>query len=64
MGEWGAENVKVTLKSIHLKNNYINKKEFYFFLRNLLTGRDKGPELPQIIYLLNKEEVIKRLEEL
>jgi len=28
----------------------------------MLTGTDKGPELPQIIYLLNKEEVEKRFK--
>lgn len=30
-------------------------------VRSALTGGDKGPELPHIIYLLGKNEVEKRL---
>jgi len=33
-------------------------------IRSLLTGTDEGPELPQIIYLLNKEEVEERFKKL
>jgi hypothetical protein len=31
-------------------------------VRNVLSGKEKGPELPHIIYFLNKEEVKERLE--
>jgi len=59
--EWDTENIKTTLKSVCL-NNQVSKKEFYSLARNLLTGRDKGLELVQIIYLLDKSEVEKRLQ--
>jgi len=49
------------LKSVCLSSQ-APKKEFYLLVRNLLTGTDKGPELPQIIYLLDKEEVEERFK--
>jgi len=51
--KWEVENIKLVLKSVCL-NNQAPKKEFYLLVRNVLTGTDKGPELPRIIYLLNK----------
>ncbi|RHZ35187.1 glutamate--tRNA ligase [endosymbiont GvMRE of Glomus versiforme] len=59
LDKWEVENIKSVLKSACL-NNQAPKKEFYLLVRNLLTGVDKGPELPQIIYLLNKLEINKR----
>ena len=54
------ENIKSALKSVCLSSQ-APKKEFYLRVRKVLTGKEKGPELPQIIYLLGKERVSKRL---
>ena len=61
LDKWEAENIKSVLKSVSTSSQ-APKKEFYLLVRNVLTGTDKGPELPQIIYLLNKEEVEKRFK--
>ncbi|KLL04684.1 MAG: glutamyl-tRNA synthetase [Mycoplasmataceae bacterium RV_VA103A] len=61
LAEWEIENIKSVLKSVCLKNR-APKRDFYLLVRKVLTGTDKGPELPQIIYLLNKEEVEKRFK--
>ncbi|MEG7978524.1 MAG: hypothetical protein NY202_00985 [Mollicutes bacterium UO1] len=53
--------MKLVLKSVCL-NSQAPKKEFYLLTRKALTGTEKGPELPKIIYLLNKEEVEKRFK--
>ncbi|MFW6120334.1 MAG: glutamate--tRNA ligase [Petrotogales bacterium] len=39
-----------------------SKKAFYHNLRRVLTGKDEGPELIDIIYLLGKNEVIRRID--
>lgn len=61
LDKWEVENIKSVLKFVCL-NSQAPKKEFYLLVRNVLTGTSKGPELPQIIYLLNKEEVEKRFK--
>jgi glutamyl/glutaminyl-tRNA synthetase len=57
---WEIENIKSVLKSVCISSQ-APKKDFYLLIRDVLTGTNKGPELPQIIYLLNKEEVEERL---
>ena len=57
--KWEIENIKLVLKSVSISIQ-APKKEFYLLVRSVLTGKEKGPELPQIIYLLNKEEVEER----
>ena len=59
--KWEIENIKLALKSVCI-NSQAPKKEFYLSIRKILTGTDKGPELPQIIYLLNKKETEERLK--
>jgi len=61
LDKWEIENVKSVLKSVSISSQ-APKKDFYLLVRKIITGTDKGPELPQIIYLLNKEEVKKRCE--
>ena len=61
LGKWEAESIRLVLKSVSTSSQ-APKKEFYLLVRSMLTGTDKGPELPQIIYLLNKEEVEKRFK--
>ena len=59
LDKWEVENIKAVLKSVCLSNQ-APKKEFYLLVRKILTGTDKGPELPHTIFLLGKEEVKKR----
>ncbi|WNE40063.1 MAG: Glutamate--tRNA ligase 1 [Mycoplasmataceae bacterium] len=59
LNKWEVENIKLTLKSVCLKNQ-APKKDFYSLVRKIFTGKEKGPELPQIIHLLNKKEILER----
>ena len=52
--QWTEENVKKSLTSI--------EKNFFSSIRKKITGENRGPELAKVIYLLGKEELIKRLE--
>ncbi|MCE8168195.1 MAG: glutamate--tRNA ligase [Candidatus Moeniiplasma glomeromycotorum] len=58
--KWEIENIKSVLKEV-CADIQAPKKEFYLLARKKLTGTDKGPELPPIIYLLNREGVRERL---
>jgi nondiscriminating glutamyl-tRNA synthetase len=46
------------------QNNKEQKKELFSAIRKKLTGKNKGPELFKIIYLLGKEKVLRRLSKL
>ena len=59
---WEVEEIKNALKSVCSKSQ-APKKEFYLLIRKILTGTDKGPELPRIIYLLGKEEIKERFKD-
>jgi nondiscriminating glutamyl-tRNA synthetase len=59
LSKWDVENIKSILKSVCLKNQ-APKKDFYSLVRKIFTGKEKGPELPQIIYLLGKKEMVER----
>ncbi|MFO7881422.1 MAG: glutamate--tRNA ligase [Kosmotogaceae bacterium] len=59
--DWNQSSIIGAVKeAIKAKNP--SKKEFYHNLRKVLTGKDEGPELIDIIYLLGKNEVIKRID--
>jgi|GEM_PF-5360104 len=45
-----------------LKQHGVKPKEFYMTLRRVLTGREEGPELVNIIPLLGKEIFLRRIE--
>jgi len=45
-----------------LKNSKIKPRDFYMTLRRILTGKDEGPELVNIIPILGKEVFMRRLE--
>ena len=49
--DWKEENIRHTLCD----------KKLFPLIRKKLTGLKSGPELPKIIYLLGKEEVLKRI---
>ena len=58
---WEVENIKSVLKSVCVSSQ-APKKEFYPLVRKVLTGKEKGPELPYIIYLINKRETEERVK--
>ncbi|HOJ87639.1 MAG TPA: glutamate--tRNA ligase [Pseudothermotoga sp.] len=45
-----------------VKGRKLNAKEFYTSLRYLLTGKNEGPELVDVVYLLGTEETAKRIK--
>lgn len=45
-----------------VKSRKINAKEFYTDLRYLLTGKNEGPELVDIVYLLGTNETAARIK--
>lgn len=51
--EWSEENTRQMLKGIEKKN--------FPLIRKRITKKQKGPELPKIIYLLGKQEFFRRI---
>ena len=59
--EWKIENILEATKKV-LKESKVKGKEFYHPLREILTGKDSGPDLVNLIYLLGRENVVSRLK--
>ncbi|ABR29943.1 glutamyl-tRNA synthetase [Thermosipho melanesiensis] len=59
--EWNEKNILNSFKAA-MKGSKVKGKEFYMKLRIVLTGREEGPELIDVVYLLGKENIIKRLK--
>jgi len=60
LDEWDKKEILRIFRKT-LKNYKINKKDFYMNLRIILTGKNEGPELLDIIYLFGKDKVIEKL---
>ena len=45
-----------------LKNYDIKPKNLYITLREILTGKKFGPSMNELLTLMNKDEIIKRVE--
>ncbi|HCZ05867.1 MAG TPA: glutamate--tRNA ligase [Thermotogae bacterium] len=58
---WTPEAISSAIKKV-LKDFKVDRKDFYKSLRKLLTGAEEGPELLNVIYLLGRGKVLKRLE--
>ncbi|SHH33694.1 glutamate--tRNA ligase [Thermosipho atlanticus] len=58
---WNEKNIYQAFKNA-MKGVRIKGKDFYMKLRIVLTGKEEGPELIDIVYLLGKEKIIRRLE--
>lgn len=58
---WTMEEITPVFKKV-LKQHGVKPKEFYMTLRRVLTGREEGPELVNIIPLLGKEIFLRRIE--
>ena len=59
--DWEMEHIVKILKKV-LKGSKIRPRDFYMTLRRILTGKDEGPELVNIIPILGKEAFMRRLE--
>ncbi len=58
---WNKENIYASFKTA-MKNAKLKGKDFYMTLRLILTGKNEGPELIDILEILGKEEVIARIK--
>ncbi|QTA37863.1 glutamate--tRNA ligase [Thermosipho ferrireducens] len=59
--DWDEKVIYSIFKKV-LKGSKVKGKEFYMALRKALTGREEGPELIDIVYLLGKDKIIRRLK--
>jgi len=59
--EWNEQKIYQAFKNA-MKGSKVKGKEFYMNLRIVLTGREEGPELIDIVYLLGKQKLISRLQ--
>lgn len=58
---WSKE-LAVSIIKQAIKNNKPDRKLFYMTLRRILTGREEGPELVDVIFLLGRNKVLNRLQ--
>ncbi len=59
--DWSVENLKLTMDAVKNETK-IKGKPLFMGLRAALTGQCHGPDLMSTVYLLGKEEVRRRLE--
>ncbi|ADQ05462.1 glutamyl-tRNA synthetase [Caldicellulosiruptor owensensis OL] len=60
-GDLTPENIKVLFKEIQKETGY-KGKNLFMPIRVVLTGKTHGPELVEIIEIVGKESILKRLE--
>jgi lysyl-tRNA synthetase class I len=58
---WNETEIKSTLAATAKANKDESKKNIFLNLRKTLTGKERGPEIQKIIFLLGKEEVKQRI---
>ncbi len=61
LDEWKVEDILKVTKKV-LKESKVKGKDFYHPLREILTGKDSGPDLVNLIFLLGRENVVSRLK--
>lgn len=59
--EWTEENIRTILKNVEIKTNQNN---VYMIIRIVTTGIMQGRELSKVLYLLGKENIINRLNDI
>ena len=59
--DWNVENINIAINNVKEKAE-VKGKMLYMPIRIKVSGQMHGPELPDTIYLLGKEIVLKRLE--
>ncbi len=62
VNEWNKDNIKQAIKEIGKKVN-AKGKGLFMPIRLIVTGREHGPDLMQILTILGKKEVLKRIDE-
>lgn len=60
--DYNADVIKQTLKAVQKETGY-KGKQLFMPIRVAATGQTHGPDLNQTLYLLGKEKVIRRLEQ-
>ena len=60
MDEWTSQSVLEVTKEV-TKKTKVKGKDFYHPLREILTGKNSGPDLVSLIFLLGRENVVSRL---
>lgn len=58
--DWTPENVNTLLRTF-MKSRNLKGREFFHPLRIILTGQESGAPLPLIMYILGRDECIRRL---
>ncbi len=59
--EWNIESIAFATKKT-VKDSKVKASEFYHPLRRILTGRESGPDLVDLIFLIGRENTISRLK--
>ncbi|MBO8160829.1 MAG: glutamate--tRNA ligase [Thermosipho sp. (in: Bacteria)] len=59
--DWNEKTIYQAFKNA-MKGSKVKGKDFYMNLRIVLTGREEGPELIDVVYLLGKEKIINRIK--
>lgn len=59
--DWNIENINEAIKNVK-KETGASGKNLYMPIRIMVSGQMHGPELPDTIYLLGKDLIIKRLK--
>ncbi len=60
LDEWKIENILTATKKV-MKEFKLKGKDFYHPLRKIVSGKESGPDLVNLIYLLGRENVVSRL---
>lgn len=58
---WNIPDIYQLFKEV-AKRVKVNSKKFYHMLRVVLTGEEDGPELVNVIHLIGRNQMLKRLE--
>jgi len=61
MDDWTVESITNATKKA-VKDSKVKGSDFYHPLREILTGKDSGPDLVEMIFLVGRENVIARLK--
>lgn len=61
MDEWTPQSITQATRRV-VKETKVKAGDFYHSLREILTGKDSGPDLVNLIFLLGRENVISRLK--
>ena len=61
ISEWSLENINIIIND-YCKDFDLKKKDVFMSLRAAVVGKLSSPSISDVIYILGKEEVVKRIE--